>query len=638
MQRRTLLQMALAYSGTSVLYPAMLQDKSKTAWSVRMADSDIKRNPEAWMLDFAKKPFWGYCQGLVCLSLKKLWEEKGDSKYYEYVKKYADDLILADGTITTYDKEKYNIDAVNSGKILFAIYEKTKEAKYKKALDTLRDQMRSHPRTTEGGFWHKQRYPNQMWLDGIYMLEPFYAEYGSIFNQNNWDDIVQQFQLCYKGTLDAKTGLLYHAYDAAKVQPWADKQSGKSPNFWGRSIGWYLMALVDVLDYMPTNHPKRGILVKQLNDLSNAVAKVQDAKSGLWYQVPNFPGRKGNYLEASCANMFVYAFAKGVRKGYLPSIYLQKAQNAYRGILKEFITKDDKGYLHLEKTVTVGGLGGTPYRDGSYEYYLSEPLRTDDLKGAGPFILASLEIEVAKELPLGKGKKVVMDYFFNREFRKTKEGKSERFHYTWEDRKDSGMHLWGIQFEQLGATLDSLPVAPTLQNLKGADVYILVDPDTPKETANPNYIQPKDVQNIVQWVKNGGHLIVLANDTTNCEITHLNTLMKEFGIEFGGPNRNMVQGKNWHQGAVAIPANHDIFSDMKKIYIKEISTLYLSKTAKSSVNHEGVSVIATANVGKGKVFAVGDPWLYNEYTNNRRIPLDYENFQAAKKLAEWSLK
>ncbi|MEY4383211.1 MAG: hypothetical protein RI995_753, partial [Bacteroidota bacterium] len=343
-------------------------------------------------------------------------------------------------------------------------------------------------------------------------------------------------------------------------------------------------------------------------------------------------------LEASCANMFVYAFAKGVRKGYLPSIYLQKAQNAYRGILKEFITKDANGFLHLEKTVTVGGLGGTPYRDGSYEYYLSEPLRTDDLKGAGPFILASLEMEVAKELPLGKGKKVVMDYFFNREFRKTKEGKSERFHYTWEDRKDSGMHLWGIQFEQLGATLDSLPVAPTLQNLKGADVYILVDPDTPKETANPNYIQPKDVQNIVQWVKNGGHLIVLANDTTNCEITHLNTLMKEFGIEFGGPNRNMVQGKNWHQGAVAIPSNHAIFSNMKKIYIKEISTLYLSKTATSSVNHEGVSVIATANVGKGKVFAVGDPWLYNEYTNNRRIPLDYENFQAAKKLAEWALK
>ena len=607
-------------------------------YSIQMAESLMRTHPDSITVKPGKPAGWDYEQGLYLKALEKVYQRTGDAKYFNYIQKNINSFIDEKGNIRTYKMDEYNSDNITTGRMLLFLYQEMSDEKYKLAAEKLRSQIYHQPRTSEGGFWHKQRYPNQMWLDGLYMLEPFYAEYGSIFNQNNWDDIVQQFQLCYKGTLDAKTGLLYHAYDAAKVQPWADKQSGKSPNFWGRSIGWYLMALVDVLDYMPTNHPKRGILVKQLNDLSNAVAKVQDAKSGLWYQVPNFPGRKGNYLEASCANMFVYAFAKGVRKGYLPSIYLQKAQNAYRGILKEFITKDDKGYLHLEKTVTVGGLGGTPYRDGSYEYYLSEPLRTDDLKGAGPFILASLEIEVAKELPLGKGKKVVMDYFFNREFRKTKEGKSERFHYTWEDRKDSGMHLWGIQFEQLGATLDSLPVAPTLQNLKGADVYILVDPDTPKETANPNYIQPKDVQNIVQWVKNGGHLIVLANDTTNCEITHLNTLMKEFGIEFGGPNRNMVQGKNWHQGAVAIPANHDIFSDMKKIYIKEISTLYLSKTAKSSVNHEGVSVIATANVGKGKVFAVGDPWLYNEYTNNRRIPLDYENFQAAKKLAEWSLK
>ncbi len=607
-------------------------------YSVQMAESLMRSHPDSITVKPGKPAGWDYEQGLYLKALEKVYQRTGDATYFNYIQKNINSFVDEKGTIRTYKMDEYNSDNITTGRMLLFLYQEMSDEKYKLAAEKLRSQIYHQPRTSDGGFWHKQRYPNQMWLDGLYMLEPFYAEYGSIFGQDNWDDITKQFELCYKGTLDAKTGLLYHAYDAAKVQPWADKQTGKSPNFWGRSIGWYLMALVDVLDYMPANHPKRGILIKQLNNLSQAIAKVQDVKSGLWYQVPNFPGRKGNYLEASCANMFVYAFAKGVRKGYLPNVYLQKAQNAYRGILKQFITKDANGYIHLEKTVTVGGLGGTPYRDGSYEYYLSEPTRTDDLKGAGPFILASLEIEVAKELELGKGKKVVMDYYFNREYRKTKEGKSERFHYTWEDRKDSGMHLWGIQFEQLGATLDSLPDAPTLSNLKGADVYILVDPDTPKETVKPNYIQAKDITNIVQWVKNGGHLIVLANDTTNCEITHLNTLMKEFGIEFGGPNRNMVQGKNWHQGAVAIPENHEIFSGMKKIYIKEISTLYLSKTAKSSVNHEGVSVIATANVGKGKVFAVGDPWLYNEYTNNRRIPLDYENFQAAKKLAEWSLK
>lgn len=581
---------------------------------------------------------WDYEQGLFLKALEKVYERTGDAKYFQYIQKNINSFVDNKGNIRTYHFDEFNSDNITTGRMLLYLYQEMGDEKYKLAAEKLRSQIDKQPRTSEGGFWHKQRYPNQMWLDGLYMLEPFYAEYGNIFGQNNWDDIVKQFELCYQGTLDPKTGLLFHAFDAAKIQPWANKQTGKSPNFWGRSIGWYLMALVDVLDYMPKNHPKRSILLNQFKSLSQAVAKVQDPKSGLWYQVPNFPNREGNYLEASCANMFVYAFAKGVRKGYLPDLYIPKAQNAYQGILKNFVTKDANGYIHLEKTVTVGGLGGTPYRDGSYAYYLSEPTRTDDLKGAAPFILASLEMEIAKELSVGNGKKVVMDYYFNREYRKTKEGKTERFHYTWEDRKDSGMYLWGIQFEQLGAKLDSLPVAPTLKNLKGADVYILVDPDTPKETAKPNYISAKDVQQIVQWVKNGGHLLVLANDTTNCEITHLNTLMREFGIEFGGPNRNMVQGKNWHEGAVAIPQNHEIFSDIKKIYIKEISTLYLSKMAKSSVQHEGVSVIATANVGKGKVFAVGDPWLYNEYTNNRRIPLDYENFKAAKKLAEWSLK
>lgn len=607
-------------------------------YSLQMAASLMHTHSDSITIKPGKPAGWDYEQGLYLKALEKVYQRTGDAKYFTYIQRNMDSFVRPDGSIRTYHFDEFNSDNITTGRMLLYLYQELGDEKYKLAAEKLRQQIKQQPRTTEGGFWHKNRYPNQMWLDGLYMLEPFYAEYGTIFQENNWDDIIKQFQLAWNGTYDAKTGLLYHAYDAAKVQPWANKKSGKSPNFWGRSIGWYLMALVDVLDYMPANHPKRSVLIKQLNDLSAAVAKVQDAKSGLWFQVPNFPNREGNYLEASCANMFVYSFAKGVRKGYLPAIYLSKAEKAYQGIISAFIRKDAEGYIHLEKTVSVGGLGGTPYRDGSYAYYLSEPLRTDDLKGAGPFILASLEMEVAKELPLGKGKKVVMDYYFNREYRKTKEGKQERFHYTWEDRKDSGMYLWGIQFEQLGASLDSLPVAPTLQNLKEADVYIIVDPDTPKETAKPNYIQPNDVAQIVQWVKNGGHLIVMANDTTNCEITHLNSLMKEFGITFGGPNRNMVQGKNWHQGAVAIPENHAIFGGMKKIYIKEIATLYLSKNAKSSINHEGVSVIATAQVGKGKVFAVGDPWLYNEYTNNRRIPLDYENFQAAKKLAEWSLQ
>jgi unsaturated rhamnogalacturonyl hydrolase len=507
------------------------------------------------------------------------------------------------------------------------------DVRYKKAADKLRSQIAAQPRDSDGGFWHKQRYPNQMWLDGLYMLEPFYAEYGTITGEDNWADIVKQFELMYKGSIDAKTGLLIHAYDQARTQPWADKKTGHSPNFWGRSMGWYEMALVDVLDYMPVNHPSRGILLKQLQSLSAALLKIQDPVSGLWYQVPNFPGREGNYLEASASNMFIYAFAKAARKGYLPASYLAAAQKAYAGALKNFISTDAQGYIHLEKTVTVGGLGGVPYRDGSYAYYLSEPLRQDDLKGVGPFILASLEMEIAKELTVGKGKKVVLDYFFNHE---TKNG--QRFHYTWEDRKDSGFHLWGIQFEQLGASLDTLGVSPTRQNLKGASVYIIVDPDSPKETANPNYMNAKAADEIEAWVKAGGNLILLANDTTNCEIPQFNILARRFGIEFVAPNLNFVQGRNWDQGTVLIEPGNLVFNPIKKVYIKEITTLKLSGTAKSIATLQGYPVMAVANVGKGKVFALGDPWLYNEYTNNRRTPLEYENFLAAKKLAEYMLK
>jgi unsaturated rhamnogalacturonyl hydrolase len=404
-------------------------------------------------------------------------------------------------------------------------------------------------------------------------------------------------------------------------------------------MGWYMMALVDVLDYMPTNHPKRSILVNQLARLSAALLKIQDTKTGLWYQVPNFPGRKGNYFEASCSNMFVYAMAKGIRKGYLPKNYAGKVSKAYDGILKNFITKDAQGYIHIEKTVSVGGLGGQPYRDGSYEYYLSEPLKTDDLKGAGPFIMASLEMEIAKELAIGQGKKVVLDYYFNHEYKVSKSGKKEfNYFYTWEERKDRGYSLFATQLEQMGLKTDSLSVAPTFENLKNTNIYIIVDPDNLKESPTPNYVQAKDIDEIEKWVKQGGNLILLANDTTNCEIPKFNELAKRFGIEFVGPNLNFVQGTQWEQGAVYIPEAHPIFAPLKKIYVKEITQLKLSKTAKSILNIKDAVVMAEAQVGKGKVIALGDPWIYNEYLNNRRTPLEFENFKAAKKLIEYLLK
>ncbi|NBB28567.1 glycoside hydrolase family 105 protein [Cellulophaga sp. BC115SP] len=394
MQRRTLLQMALAYSGTSVLYPAMARDKSKTAWSVRMADSDIKRNPEAWMLDFAKKPFWGYCQGLVCLSLQKLWEYNGDIKYYEYVKKYADDLILADGTITTYDKEKYNIDAVNSGKILFAIYEKTKEAKYKKALDTLRDQMRSHPRTTEGGFWHKKHYQHQMWLDGLYMATPFLAQYAKVFQEPTlFDDVAKQILLIDRHNKNQVTGLYSHGWDESKQEKWADKETGKSAHTWGRGMGWYAMTLVDTLEFFPKNHPQYKAILAITHQVAKTLQKYQDTSTGLWYQVMDVGAKEGNYVEASASTMFVYTLMKGIRLGVIDKKYLSIAQKGYQGILKHFIKEQPDGGITIAETCAGAGLGGNPYRDGTYEYYCKEAKRDNDPKAVGPFILLAIEFE-----------------------------------------------------------------------------------------------------------------------------------------------------------------------------------------------------------------------------------------------------
>jgi unsaturated rhamnogalacturonyl hydrolase len=277
-------------------------------WSKRMALSIMKRHPEAYQIDEQKAPKWDYVHGLVLTSLEKLYQKSGDNQYYDYIKKYADALIDANGTIKTYKFDDYNIDMITAGRLLFHLYSTTKEVKYLEAMKVLRKQISEQPRTSEGGFWHKKRYPNQMWLDGLYMGEPFYAQYTTTFeNGKQLNDVAKQFELIQKHATDPKTGLLYHAWDESKLMAWANKDSGTSPNFWSRSIGWYAMALVDALDYFPKNHPKRKGLVGYLNSLAVALDKAKDEKSGLWYQVTDQGNREGNYLESSGSAMFIYA-------------------------------------------------------------------------------------------------------------------------------------------------------------------------------------------------------------------------------------------------------------------------------------------------------------------------------------------
>jgi unsaturated rhamnogalacturonyl hydrolase len=618
--------------------PALFAQKAP--YSVRMAESFMTWHKDSIAVKEGKPAAWDYEQGLMLKSLEKVWNRTADNKYFEYIRKDLDRYVQKDGSIRTYKYDDFNLDNIPTGRGLLMLYQQTQpdKEKYRKAADLLWKQIENQPKTKEGGFWHKKRYPYQMWLDGLFMAEPFSAEYSLIFNHpEHFNDIAKQFSLIEKYAVDAKTGLVYHGYDESKEQKWADPKTGLSPHFWSRAIGWYAMALVDVLDYFPQNHPERANLIKYLQRLAPALVKYQDAKSGVWYQMTAQGTRKGNYFEASGSCMFVYALAKGVRMGYLPSSYLAAAKKGYAGIVKEFVEEESNGTLSLNKTVSVGGLGGTPYRDGSYEYYLSEPIKKNDLKGVGPFIFASVEMEIAAENTLGQGKTVATDYYFNREFRKDWNGNEEQFHYTWEDRQHSGFWLWGTIFRDLGAKTTAIKAAPTAENLKNVNVYIIVDPDTKKETPNPNFVQDADIKQISDWVKAGGTLVLMANDTSNCEHKNFNRLAKEFGIQFLPKNVNMVQGTQWQQGRVDIPAGNSIFQNTKAVYIKELSPLDLKAPAQAVVTQNGDVIMGVAKVGKGTVFAVGDPWLYNEYTDGRRIPLIYENFSAAKDLAKWLL-
>ncbi len=343
-----------------------------------------------------RSPRWTYEQGVVLLGIAHVWKSTGDRKYFDYIRQTLDHYVADDGTIRTYRVEEFNLDNILLGRMVLLLYRETKEDKYRKAADLLREQLKRHPRTSEGGFWHKQIYPSQMWLDGLFMAEPFYAEYAKMFHEDAaFDDIAKQFILIERHTRDEKTGLLYHGWDESRKQRWSNPTTGRSPNFWGRAMGWYAMALVETLDYFPRTHPKRAELIAILKRLASAVAKYQDKKAGLWYQVVDKPEGKGNYFESSAAAMFVYALAKGVHQKYLPASYQRIAEKGYRAMLSQFVETKPNGLIDYKGTVSVAGLGGNPYRDGSYEYYLSERVVTNDPKGYGAFIMAAAEMESA---------------------------------------------------------------------------------------------------------------------------------------------------------------------------------------------------------------------------------------------------
>jgi unsaturated rhamnogalacturonyl hydrolase len=360
-----------------------------TTWSRRIADAAMRRQPVV-------SERWDYQWGVLLKGIEAVWHATGDERYAAYIKSNVDHFVAPSGDIATYALADHNLDHVNPGKLLFALATTSGDPRYPRAVGILREQLRTQPRTPSGGFWHKQIYPDQMWLDGIYMGCPFYLVHAlQAEDAAAVDDVLHQITLIFERTRDPKTGLLYHGWDESRREAWADPATGCSRSFWARAIGWYAMALVDVLEGLPDGG-HRGRVAAILRDTLDAVANVQDT-SGLWYQVLDQGDRASNYLESSASCMFAYAFAKGTRLGYLPSMHRSVAARAYDAIIERFVRIGPDGDVSLEGTCRGAGLGpapaGKPYRDGSFDYYVSEPVVTNDHKGLGAFLLASVELE-----------------------------------------------------------------------------------------------------------------------------------------------------------------------------------------------------------------------------------------------------
>jgi unsaturated rhamnogalacturonyl hydrolase len=623
-------------------FRATAQSQQSLPLSKQMAATVMEIWKDSLNLDPAKpkKVKWAYDQGVILEGIDGLWRRTGDGEYFRYMQKSMDFFITKDGDIQRYKQSDYNIDNVKNGRTLLTLYKVTGNKKYFKAATILWEQLKQHPRTKEGGFWHKKIYPYQMWLDGLYMGQPFYAEYAALIKDTKaFDDIANQFVWMEKNARDAKTGLLYHGWDESKKEAWADKTTGRSPNFWGRAMGWYGMAMVDVLDNFPENHPRKKEIIAILNRFAQAIQKVQDPKTGLWFDVLDKPKAKGNYLEASASNMFVYTIAKAVRNGWLPQSYFAVAEKAYKGIQNEFVQQDAPGKISLKGTVAVSGLGGKPYRDGSYAYYISERVITNDPKGVGAFLLALNEMEIAAMPKPGKGKLVMLDSYFNNEMKVDQSGNQQSWHYKWDERSNPGFSFWGDQFKNAGFALATLYQSPTLNNLKNAAVYIIVDPDFEKENPSPNFMSAAAVAPISQWVKAGGVLVLLGNDAPNAELKCFNGLSETFGVHFNGDTKGTVPvATNFETAKVTIPAGNEIFAP-KDVFIKEYSSLKLSGDAKSILkDSDGDDVVSVTKYGKGTVLVIGDPWLYNEYVDGRKLPAKYENFKAGEELVNWLAK
>jgi unsaturated rhamnogalacturonyl hydrolase len=585
---------------------------------------------------------WSYEEGVLLDGIAAMWRETGDPKLFNYLQAAVDRSVDQDGVIHLDDgkpfpEDAHSLDNIEMGRSVLVLYRVTQQQRYYTAAKFLHDQMAKQPKNEAGGYWHKAIYPNQIWLDGAYMAEPFLENYGKTFNHPaEMDEAASQMLLMDAKLREKQGGLLRHGYDASMQAEWASKTTGQSPAVWARAMGWYAMALVDVLDRMPSSDPQRAALEAVGRRVLQAIARTQDPDTGLWWQVMDRPGQKGNFLEASASCMFVYAMAKGVREGILPMSYELNVTHGWEGIEKRFVKPDGT----LTGTVKAAGLGGTPYRSGTYDYYISEPVQDDDAKGVGAYLLALSEITQRRRagdlMRRAEGKTVLMDAWFNSQQRKTADGNEELFHYKWNDDANSGYSMWAHMFHQYGMQTELLDHAPRAEDLKGVEIYVIASPDIPALNPKAHFMDKQSAEVIEAWVKLGGILVLMENDVQHADQTYLDLLSDKFGLHFNPVIRNQEIGDDDANTIVNIPAGTGgIFRHAHKALMKETCTLTVSGPAKAILTDKGDEMMAIAKLGRGEVFASVDPWIYNEYTDGRKLPLSEDNFAAGQELTHW---
>ena len=529
-------------------------------------------------------------QSMLLKGIEDEWLNTADGRYFRNLQQSLDSLISKNGTISGYDPSHTSMADIDKGAALVLLYKVTEIEKYWKAATTLYQELQKGLASESSS------------LNGheLYAAMPFYAAYAvTAHNDGALGDIASRFTALEKAVRDPASGLLFYKNPG---KPSASAISAVCMKNWRQNMGLFGMALIDVLEDIPSQHSAHATLADMLIRYAGAVSKMHaspDAKAG----------------DPLADAMFAYVLAKGAGLDVLPSKYEALARERYNGVMKQ---------LHADMEKTFLAVNGRKEAIG-------------DPFAIGVLLQTVNEMEMEATRSAGRGKTVLLDNFFNHEVKTDITGRTADWHYKWNEWSNGGFSLLGHAFRKYGIKTAQLNEEPTAAHLKGAGIFIIVDPDTKKEAEQPNYVLPQHIDALYNWVKAGGVLVLMGNDTGNAEFEHFNQLADRFGIHFNEDSRNRVPGNQYEVGAFYL-RNNELLTTTRKIYMKEISTLKLNSPARSVLTDRGDAILAVSKLGKGTVFAVGDPWLYNEYTDGRKLPVDYENYQAAKDLVRWLVR